>query len=58
MQMLRSLFLAIGNFGNRVWNFRRSLAMTIEQRRQRIAIDAAEAERLDRIRNPSKYLGK
>src|SRR4051812_49289895 len=27
-------------------------------RRRRIALGLAEAERLDRIRNPSKYLGK
>jgi hypothetical protein len=28
------------------------------QRRRQIALEALEAERLDRIRNPSKYLGR
>jgi len=30
----------------------------MKQKRQRFAVDLLEAERLDRIRNPSKYLGK
>ena len=35
-----------------------SVATAIKQRRGRFALNALEAERLDRIRNPSKYLGK
>jgi len=35
-----------------------SVASGFKQRRQRFALNALEAERLDRIRNPSKYLGK
>jgi hypothetical protein len=30
----------------------------LKQRRWQIALDEREAERLDRIRNPSKYLGQ
>ena len=33
-------------------------AFAMKQWRQQPAVDALEAERLDRIRNPSKYLGK
>jgi hypothetical protein len=29
-----------------------------KQRRRQVVLDECEAERLDRIRNPSKYLGK
>jgi hypothetical protein len=35
-----------------------AVARTPIQWRQQQVLDALEAERLDRIRNPSKYLGK
>jgi hypothetical protein len=35
-----------------------SIAVAVKNRRRQIAQHAAEAERLDRIRNPSDYLGK
>lgn len=35
-----------------------ALADYIAQRKELTETDAREAERLDRIRNPSKYLGK
>jgi hypothetical protein len=34
------------------------VAVALEERRHRFALMALEAERLDRIRNPSRYLGK
>jgi len=34
------------------------VATAVKQQRQQIALQRFEAERLDRIRNPSKYLGK
>jgi hypothetical protein len=40
------------------WLFPHSVAVALEQRRRRFALNILEAERLDRIRNPSKYLGK
>ena len=33
-------------------------ANALRHRRQQFALNALEAERLDRIRNPSKYLGR
>jgi hypothetical protein len=36
----------------------RSIAATLKSRRGQIARDAAEAERLDRLRNPSAYVGR
>jgi hypothetical protein len=35
-----------------------SVAFVLQQRRKRSALNVLEAERLDRIRHPSKYLGK
>ncbi len=35
-----------------------SVAIPVLQRRRQIVLNELEAERLDRIRNPSKYLGK
>lgn len=58
MLKFKLIFQAILNLGHQVRLFPRSVAIAIKQRRQQIALDAAEAERLDRIRNPSKYLGK
>ncbi|HWV98471.1 MAG TPA: hypothetical protein VNZ64_02145 [Candidatus Acidoferrum sp.] len=40
------------------WLLPRSVAVALRQRRRRFALNILEAERLDRIRNPSKYLGK
>jgi hypothetical protein len=34
------------------------VAVALRQRRRQYALSVLEAERLDRIRNPSKYLGK
>ncbi len=35
-----------------------SVVIARKQRRQQVVLGELEAERLDRIRNPSKYLGK
>jgi hypothetical protein len=35
-----------------------STACVLEQKRNQYALNRREAERLDRIRNPAKYVGK
>jgi hypothetical protein len=45
-------------FLKRVCLFPQTIAHAITHRREQIVLDANEVERLDRIRNPSKYLGK
>ena len=40
------------------WLRRFARAVAVKKRREQPALNALEAERLDRIRNPSKYLGK
>ena len=47
----------IGLF-RQAWLFPHSVAVALKQRRRQFALNVLEAERLDRIRNPSKYLGK
>ena len=58
MENLKLICQAIVSLGHQVWHFPRSVMGVIQQRRQQIVLDKVEAERLDRIRNPSKYLGK
>jgi hypothetical protein len=45
-------------FFKQVWFFPHSVAVARTQRRRQFALDEIEAERLDRIRNPLKYLGR
>ena len=40
------------------WRIPHSVAAALKHRRRQFALNVLEAERLDRIRNPSKYLGK
>jgi hypothetical protein len=40
------------------WLVPLSTAAALRKRRESITRDEVEAERLDRIRNPSKYLGR
>ena len=48
---------AVGLF-KQAWLFPQFVAVALKQRRRQFALNVLEAERLDRIRNPSKYLGK
>ena len=47
----------IGLF-KQAWLLPHSVPVALEQRRRQFALNLLEAERLDRIRNPSKYLGR
>jgi hypothetical protein len=38
--------------------FPHAVAVALKRRRRQFALNVLEAERLDRIRNPSKYRGK
>jgi hypothetical protein len=56
--MLKRIVEAFNSFGRQVWLLVQSVANAFRQRRRMIALREQETERLDRIRNPSKYLGK
>ena len=56
--MIKSIFHTVVNFVKQVGRVPELAAAAIKQRRQRFALNLLEVERLDRIRNPSKYRGK
>ena len=58
MYTLKFICLTILQLVRQVWFLPQSVANTVQQRRRQVAWNEHEAERLDRIRNPSKYLGK
>jgi hypothetical protein len=53
---MKLVCLAIFRFLKRVWLLPESIANAVRQGRRGAARNKLEAERLDRIRNPSKYL--
>ena len=58
MRTLKLICLTIIHLVKQAWMLPQSLANASQQKRRQIVLDELEAERLDRLRNPSKYLGK
>ena len=58
MNTLKLICLTIIELFKQAWLLPQSFAIAAKQRRRRTVLNGLEAERLDRIRNPSKYLGK
>jgi hypothetical protein len=58
MNTLKFICLAILQFVKQIWLLPQSIALAVKQKRRWTARNKLEAERLDRIRNPEKYLGK
>jgi len=58
MRTLKLIGLTIVHLVKQAWSLPQSLANAGKDRRRQIVLDELEAERLDRIRNPSKYRGK
>jgi len=58
MHALKLISLTVIRLAKQVWLLPQTIADTAKQRRQQVVRNELEAERLDRIRNPSKYLGK
>jgi len=58
MQILKLLRQETGRLVRQARALFQAAAIAVKQWRQQPVVDALEAERLDRIRNPSKYLGK
>jgi hypothetical protein len=58
MHLIKLILEAIASLARQAWRLPQSVALAIQQSRQQSALNMIEAERLDRIRNPSKYLGK
>ena len=58
MRLLKLIIITICGVVKHVCSIPRFVMMAREHRRERVARDEMDVERLDRIRNPSKYLGK
>ncbi|HLX94358.1 MAG TPA: hypothetical protein VKU37_01300 [Verrucomicrobiae bacterium] len=58
MNILKLICLTFVQLVKGVWFLPQSVGNAIQQRRQQAIRNEHEAERLDRIRNPDKYLGK
>ena len=58
MNTVKLICLTIIQLIKQAWLLPQSVAIAAKQRRRRTVLNGLEAERLDRLRNPSKYLGK
>ncbi|MGO8838736.1 MAG: hypothetical protein ACLQAH_14960 [Limisphaerales bacterium] len=58
MNILKLIGLTLIQLVKQVWFLPQTIANAVRQRRLVAVRNVLEAERLDRIRNPSKYLGK
>lgn len=58
MHTLKLICLTIIHLVKQAWLLPQSLANAGKQWRRQVVLDKLEAERLDRIRNPSKYREK
>ncbi len=58
MNALKRFFLGFFLLIKQAFMFPKTIADAVKQRREQSVRNGFELERLDRIRNPSKYLGK
>jgi hypothetical protein len=58
MNLLKLFGLVSIQLIKQVWALPQTISNAVKLRQQRAIANELEAERLDRIRNPSKYLGK
>jgi len=58
MNTIKLICLTIIQLVKQVWLLPQSFAIAAKQRRRQSVLNELEIERLDRIRNPSKYRGK
>jgi hypothetical protein len=58
MYTLKLICLTIVNLVKQAWLLPQTITLALQQRRRKLARQEFEMERLDRIRNPSKYAGR
>jgi hypothetical protein len=58
MQILLFIWRVIVNLVKQVWLLPKTISLALQQNRRQISRRQFETERLDRIRNPSKYAGR
>jgi len=58
MHTLKLIYLTFIQLVKQAWLLPQSVANAVQRRRRQTVLNELEVERLDRIRNPDKYLGK
>jgi hypothetical protein len=58
MNTLKLICLTITGLARQAWQLPQTIADALQHRRRQLARHQYETERLDRIRNPSKYRGR
>ena len=58
MHIIKVICLTVVELVKQVWAFPATIAANFRKRRPVVGVSAVEAERLDRLRHPSKYVGK
>jgi len=58
MRLIKLTCLTLVNLAKQLWLLPQAIGLALQQRRRQLARDEFETERLDRMRNPAKYLGK
>jgi hypothetical protein len=58
MNTLKQIYLKVAQLFKQACLLPQTIANSSKERQRQAALDEEEVERLDRIRNPSKYLGK
>jgi hypothetical protein len=58
MRKIKALYLTIWHWLRQVCLHPQTLADAARKKQRRSVVSEDEAERLDRLRNPSKYMGK
>jgi hypothetical protein len=58
MNILKLICLTIFQIAKEVCLLPQSIVNAVRRRRRQVVLNEREVERLDRIRNPCKYLGK
>ena len=58
MYSFKLICLTIVGLAKQAWLLPQTVALAQQQRRRKFARQQFETERLDRIRNPSKYAGR
>ena len=58
MRILKVICLTVVELAKQAWTLPATVVGSFRKRGRRAEVNEAEAERLDRLRHPSKYLGK
>jgi hypothetical protein len=58
MRILKVICLTIAELAKQAWAFPKTVAANLRRKSHVAKVSEVEAERLDRLRHPSKYLGK